>query len=67
MKDFIAKKPFLFTLLVLGAASVLISIIQIIVAAASKLTFYTIWGGLNLLIVLVIFVLAWIFRKIANK
>lgn len=67
MKDFIAKKPFLFTLLVLGAVSVLLSIIQIIVAAASKMTFYTIWGGLNLLIVLAIFVLAWIFRKIANK
>ena len=67
MKDFISKKPYLFTLLIIGACSCLFSIIQIIVAAVSKMTFYTVFGSFSLIFMVAIFLLAYIFRKITKK
>lgn len=67
MKDFVSKKPYLFTLLVLGATAIVFSGIQVIVALSTKATAYQAFGIINIILVLAIYILTYIFRKKASK
>lgn len=67
MKNFVSKKPYLFTLLVLGAAAIVFSGIQVIVALSTKATAYQAFGIINIILVLAIYILTYIFRKKASK